>query len=237
MHFIESTRPIDTDWWTRRLHPFAQDVGSLVPDVMPSYARILHPVVEADGVRTRWSEVARRSGKAIHPEVQFHALLGTDAGERDSRLSWGSFPSAELAALTETLQRHTRTPDAIWAGVWIGFAQLRQLVPDAMRYGQRTHAEHREYLLFGGRLDEIPIFAGDLDIGPFDQSPNVLWPDDRSWFVATEIDLAWTYVGGSASLIDAIVGDGRLEAIEVAVSDSFQHDSDLVNERPDGPVR
>jgi hypothetical protein len=38
------------------------------------------------------------------------------------------------------------------------------------------------------------------------------WPDDRAWCVATEIDLGWTYVGGSAALISDVVANPRLEA-------------------------
>lgn len=30
-------------------------------------------------------------------------------------------------------------------------------------------------------------------------SPNLMWPADDAWFVATEIDNAWTGIGGSAA--------------------------------------
>ncbi|WP_040793764.1 hypothetical protein [Nocardia paucivorans] len=33
--------------------------------------------------------------------------------------------------------------------------------------------------------------------------PHGLWPADRAWFVATEIDLPWTGVAGGVELIDA----------------------------------
>ena len=47
-------------------------------------------------------------------------------------------------------------------------------------------------------------------------SPNLWWPDDRAWCVATEIDLAWTYVGGSAALIDDVLASAALEAQPVS---------------------
>jgi hypothetical protein len=31
------------------------------------------------------------------------------------------------------------------------------------------------------------------------------WPDDRAWCVAAEIDLAWTYVGASVTLINDVL--------------------------------
>jgi hypothetical protein len=54
--------------------------------------------------------------------------------------------------------------------------------------------------------------------GPLD-GPNLWWPDDRAWVVASEIDLAWSYLGGSADLVDAVVADGRFRARRVAASD------------------
>ncbi len=45
------------------------------------------------------------------------------------------------------------------------------------------------------------------------------WPDDRAWCVASEVDFHSTYVGGSRRLIDGLLGDERIEALEVAVTD------------------
>ena len=50
-------------------------------------------------------------------------------------------------------------------------------------------------------------------------APNLWWPADRSWCVATEIDLAWTYVGGPAGLIEAVLGDERIEALPAGPGD------------------
>ncbi len=44
-----------------------------------------------------------------------------------------------------------------------------------------------------------------MDLVGADQTPNLWWPEDRAWFVATEIDLAWTYVGGREALIEQLV--------------------------------
>jgi hypothetical protein len=44
------------------------------------------------------------------------------------------------------------------------------------------------------------------------QSPNLWWPADRSWCIASEIDLPWTYVGGSEELITAVLDAAELEA-------------------------
>ncbi len=48
-------------------------------------------------------------------------------------------------------------------------------------------------------------------------SPNLWWPDDRSWIVVTEIDGYSTYVGGSLAAITEIVTSLDVEAIEVSL--------------------
>lgn len=44
-------------------------------------------------------------------------------------------------------------------------------------------------------------------------SPNLMWPADRSWFVTTSIEGTWTGVGGSEALVSALLRDDRLEVV------------------------
>jgi hypothetical protein len=61
------------------------------------------------------------------------------------------------------------------------------------------------------------------------ESPNLIWTTDRSWFVASEIDLDSTYVGGSTELINELLEDSRLEAWRTLPSDSVAADRDMLN--------
>jgi hypothetical protein len=54
------------------------------------------------------------------------------------------------------------------------------------------------------------------------QSPNQWWAEDRSWAVATEIDLDSTWVGGSEELVAAVLDHPELEAFR-ADPDAPQH--------------
>ena len=63
------------------------------------------------------------------------------------------------------------------------------------------------------------------------RSPNLWWPDDRTWCVASEIDLDSTLVAGPAALVAELVGHPDLEAFDVAPGDSLQIDGDRVNMR------
>ena len=61
------------------------------------------------------------------------------------------------------------------------------------------------------------------------ESPNLIWPADRSWFVASEIDLDSTFVGGSTELINDLLADSRLEAWPASPADPVIADSDVLN--------
>jgi len=36
------------------------------------------------------------------------------------------------------------------------------------------------------------------------QPPDLWWPEDRAWFVATDTDLSWLYVGGTTDLTNEL---------------------------------
>ncbi len=88
---------------------------------------------------------------------------------------------------------------------------------------------HREYLLFCGPVDAAGG-VGFLAHGVFfPHSPNLFWPHDHVWCVATEIDLDSTYIAGDQALADDLLSDPHLEAWSVRPDDSISWDSDTVN--------
>lgn len=100
--------------------------------------------------------------------------------------------------------------------------------------GPRLELPGRSYLLFRGPLGAV---AGEhatpwptaVEYRWWPQSPNLLWAADRSWCLATEIDLDSTVVGGSAALVDALLTRPDLEALPVREDDSLMADGDTVN--------
>ena len=100
---------------------------------------------------------------------------------------------------------------------------LRTSMPE-LRLDQRT------YLVFEGPI-EIATRVGrrnPADLS-FREPPSLLWPADRAWFVAGDVDLDSTYVGGQADLIAAILSEPGLEAWPVSATDRVAFDSDGVN--------
>lgn len=61
------------------------------------------------------------------------------------------------------------------------------------------------------------------------EAPNLIWPEDSSWFVAREVDFDSTLVGGNAALIDGIIESSKLEAWRVRPTDSLADDADKIN--------
>jgi hypothetical protein len=194
----------------------------VVPDGFEAYARVFHPV-EVDGPQ-RWGDLARANGRIVHPEMQFH-LISTPRGLTPTKIygrrepRHGNLPLEQRRLLVQHLRERTATPERCWFGLWEGFGGL-----DDGGVRERLTLPQRNYLLYGGGIDralESPT--------PFDQSPNLWWPDDRAWFVASEIDFAWTHVGGTESLIAALLSDTRLEVLPVSPSARVHSNADGLN--------
>lgn len=171
-------------WLEAAIPAFAYDVGSLVTRRYDAYARIRHG---------------------------------------DARP--GTLVQAEVDALARALARHTSTPEDCWFAVWEGYGWMRPQTSFGVFIGSDDPAfdrdaaardyrdavqafaaslprpslllPHRNHMLYRGRLPA----AGALLGFPAHQSPNLWWPADRAWCVATDIDLDATYVGGAEALI------------------------------------
>jgi hypothetical protein len=61
----------------------------------------------------------------------------------------------------------------------------------------------RRYYLLHGQLQAAACIVDPG--GCRHQVPDLWWPDDRQWFVATDTDLDWTYIAGSRTFIAEII--------------------------------
>lgn len=209
-------------------------VGSLVPVVFEAYARILHPAwarSERNGTPVRWDAVAAWSGRTIHALAQWQAL-SDPAMAVDSVRPFDTPPDTDgldpdgLATLADVLTSHTRTPDDCFIGVWEGYGWA----VESWAGLDVLDLENRAYLVRRGPL----ALALDIGWAPLPEThltepPNIVWPADRSWFVASDTDLDATYLGGSAALVEALVEHPGLEVWPVAATDLVTFDSDRIN--------
>ena len=142
----------------------------------------------------------------------------------------------ELArSLQRILAQFTVSSDPCWFGIWEGFGFLS----DSQRQAPMISTKHRSWLLF-----RAPLAAMDQSFFPDCSGhypANLVWPEDRSWCVATEIDLEATYVCGSEELIAAVLGDPSLESERVSIDDPLAMLRNLlqpvVEKPPDASMR
>jgi hypothetical protein len=202
----------------------------------------------------RWADVAAWSGMPLRPDAQFHSIAlpptvpGGPPPYGSQGPQEGSLYPPDAEALAAIARDWTTTPQDCWFCVWDGFGwdgdstvavlteagqppeimtePRRDPVPGPVREGPRVHLPHRDYFLYQGPVEAVVALAR-LD-GTWGQSPNLWWPADLAWCVASEIDLPWTYVGGPRALIDAILADDRIEALPAAPDDPIGRVEDWV---------
>ena len=230
---LEFVRDVSVaDWVADRLAPWREwTLGMVVPRGYEAYARILHPPSLPDGTPTTWGTVCAATGSEPHALMQWeHAGEGWPGTEPYI----GSLESEPLALLGEGLAAYTR--GWCYFALWDGFGWIpgspgisfsdRHQVPSAFATdvlsGPRLRLPNRDYLLFRGQLADLLHLGWTYPGGADDlQSPNLMWPADRSWFVATEIDFDSTLVGGSEELVDELLATDALESWRVDVSDAL----------------
>jgi hypothetical protein len=229
-------------------------VSAQLPGGFEAYARVLHPALERRGSEYQsvsWAEVAEANERQMHRLVQFDALIGDDRDEQDDyTCATGEVPDAISGAFLEVLSRHTATPDTCWFGLWDGWGGIEggsgagtlglavepgESVPEVHETppaypreiidGPRVSLPGRDYILLRGPLAGIGEIHDEL-------WPNVFWPDDRAWCVATDIDLDSTYVGGSERLIRELLDDASLEAWPAHLDDRVDVGADEINPPP-----
>jgi hypothetical protein len=245
------------DWIAPRLAPWDEyTITIVVPAGFEAYARVLHPVqTPGHGDQlVRWADVAAWSGMPLREDAQFHsvamppAVPGGPPPYGSQGPQQGSLYGPDAEVLAAILRDWTATPEDCWFCVWDGYGwgaastvavltetgqppefieEARQdPVPGPVREGPRVHLPYRDYFLYQGAAETAAALAS-LD-GTWGQCPNLWWPADRAWCVASEIDLQWTYVAGPRGLIDAILADDRIEALPAAPDDPVGRVEDWV---------
>lgn len=238
-------------WWVERLEPWLDPgIRSIVPSGFEAVTRIFHPIEHPDGSTGSWSALAAANGREAHRRMQLHAIATpadqpvhfSNTNHDGPYVSIGDLPEPTQSTLAQVLTEATANPDRCWFGVWEGFGQLLDspvhtfwnerlhrgreqlpgLAPPEIQSGPRIRAPSRSYLLLRGALGSLGAISDALG----SQCPNLWWPEDRSWFLVTEIDFAWTYVAGPETLISAIERADGIEAMRSGLDHPATLDSD-----------
>lgn len=213
------------DWLVSSLFPFQKYVaGSVVPPGYEAYVRIHHPT-QSTSDYVSWARIADWAGRVYHPAMQFEAIATPIQDKRLPTKPWdgrvpNDMPMHQAKALANLLGSFTATPEKVWYLVWEGYGDVPQTS------GPRVQRPHRNYLLYCGGIDDI----GGRGIPEHHREPPEYWfPEDKSWCVATDMDLFWTYIGGSRACIDAILNSPDLETVPAELNDGLTVESDEIN--------
>jgi hypothetical protein len=232
-------RPVETDltpaaWVADALRDRAWGtVAGLVPPVFAAYARVFHPAVryrDLDDEDVRWADVAAANGTVAHARMGWTSITGSAdfLGEDNQSPLWddhpalGHLPEHVAARVAAVLAAHTTTPGDCWFGL--------ATTGSGPRSAPVLELPRRSFVLVRGT---VRLAAANLAPEPASQSANAWWPADRAWYVATDIDLVTTYVGGSAAAVAALLAEPALEAAAAHPDQGTGDGADTVNPPPD----
>jgi hypothetical protein len=143
------------------------------------------------------------SGFAAYARVRFlpdPAFAGQSENDVDVDPAYSD--NEQLRMLADVLAARTTTPQDCYVCVWDGYGEPR-LAPA----GPKVVVPHREYHLYRGPLGN----AGDAS--PTDMWPAFVWPADRAWCVARDVDPHWAGIGADAQVIEQLVTHSQLDVV------------------------
>lgn len=156
-------------------------------------------------------------------ETEAPALAGlladfTGTSDRCWFLLWDGYghrpwPDDRVWTKLPTLGDRTAVLSPASAAREVERAEAFDQIPRVRTWWSRAEpsAPGREYRLISGSLDDIARFHFD----GWWQPPNIWWPDDRAWCVASDVDGYETFVGGISACIRAVLESPDLEALPI----------------------
>lgn len=136
-------------------------------------------------------------------------------------------------ALCEVLAVHTSTPEDCYFCLWDGWGDLQHCFAGQPKLGIPSGERHpaRAYYLFRGALPTTPIWNSppllreeEPQFWPCDfrhpHEPAFVWPADRAWCVANDVDPHWAGIGADVPAIERVLADPRLDAVGADPADS-----------------
>jgi hypothetical protein len=175
-------------------------VGALVPNHHESLLRVGAP---DPGLDDWWAayqalfEVIASIGErhTASPERAWFAIWeGHGYDNVGTRVGWSDPPADEA---------EERARDAERAGLREADSRRNAEIRTALSRIPRIERPDRTYYLVKGPVRAVSgLHYPDRDDW---RHPDLFWPDDRKWFVATDVDFWSLYIGGSSGFIDQIV--------------------------------
>ena len=228
------------EWVVAGLRGFGESVLSVAPACFAEYVRVFHPAYRgagSDRVTVAWAEIARANGRPMHAGVQLGAITGSEryewegqTGVFDQPPETGNLPRELLDPLADVLARHSSAPGTCYFAVWDGWGWL----PPEVRSAPKFSVAQRTYHLLAGPVEAVRELADAWQPLGAPRSPNLWWPQDHAWCVATEVDLKTTYIGADRSCAQELIALPGVEAATVSPDLGIDWLSDTLNLRQTG---
>lgn len=175
-------------------------VGGFVPDRYPAIVRVPPPALDDADWWARYRQIvaAIAAVGVRHTSTSDQAWFaiwdgyGWESGT--SVISWREPPAdeAERIAREETRAAARRRGE-----------ERRHEIEVALRTVPRFARPHRDYYLVTGPVAAAPELRTPGRRQDW-QRPDLWWPEDRAWFVATDVDLSSLSVGAGPAMLDEL---------------------------------
>ncbi|HET6301465.1 hypothetical protein [Microbacterium sp.] len=207
--------------------------GRLDPPLLALLAGVLsaHTSTPDDAYIAVWEGWGGLLG--FYGETPARAALTFSQDDEPADLRYVSLDDAELLDRhREMLERsiHDRFNNVFRKRTW-----QPGVLSDEVSRGPRLSLPNRDHVLFRGSIAELadPDWVAGApwahEPAASTPSPSWIWPADRAFAVATEIDWDSTIVAGSAELVRAVCTHPGLEALPLREGAALTWDSDDVN--------
>jgi hypothetical protein len=144
----------------------------------------------------------------------------TGPGQEEADVVLADDHPSDLAQARRALHRlaeFTATPEDCYFCLWDGYSDM-PLPPEVLN-GPLVDIPHRRYALLRGSLDGIDSWAADFGGGQHVAPPAFVWPADRRWCFASDVDPHWAGIGAEQAAIDALAGDPGLDVVPARPAD------------------
>ncbi|KUG51736.1 hypothetical protein AVL61_15955 [Kocuria rosea subsp. polaris] len=184
-----------------------------------------------------WGGLVSSSGAARYVLVPSDEWPAPDIDENTGHVTAPSLRQRLAGALRQGLTGAQAVLQARPRGAHRDPAPGTGVLPPEIAAGPRfaLHGDTgRHYVLFEAGAHDFadptwPTHAPWVDEPMWAPSPSILWPDDHTWVLATEIDFDSTLVAGTTALVRELVRTPGLEVLPLRTDADLTWDGDALN--------
>lgn len=245
LHGARQDLDVHDEWG---VHPIVEERSWSWADVAARAGRRMHPLVQWVRLSSRVQPVAvvTDDGWTIGPAQEGHldttvlAALTQHLGRATTTPTdliaavWDGWGDLAAGSSSATFSFGEPTADEIKE-------QQRRALEERLRRARIAEASTgprfawpgRDFQLMSVTLDLFadPAWLDTVSIDTYPASghtPQMLWPEDHAWVLASEIDWDATIIAGSRALVAGVIADPRFEAFEVSAGDDLSWAGDTV---------